>query len=241
MTRAIGPFPSAGHNWINHHQFDLEDAEDLGTFKRLLEWADILIDNHTPQTLEDLGLGWDAIHALNPGLVYVSITPYGRTGPRAGAKGDELTIIHAGGLGNLLPARSVDVDRAPVKLGGFQVGYNGGLFAALASMSVLMGRDKTGGGELIDISLQEVVLALVSPGVTGYRYHGTTWSRVPDRPPAMGRMQTSDGYIVINPFDNHHFDAYRKLMGNPDWLEGDDWLSLEYRDPTERTLTRAPR
>jgi crotonobetainyl-CoA:carnitine CoA-transferase CaiB-like acyl-CoA transferase len=240
-AREYGPFPKEGPNpeksalflYINTSKraitLDLGNQQGLEKFKRLLEWADILLDNHPPQTLEQYGLGWDALHTLNPDLIYINITPYGRTGPRADVKGDELTIIHAGGLGNLLPARSVNIDLPPVKLGGSQVGYIGGLVAALAAISFFVGRNTIGEGQLIDISLQEVILALVSPNVTGTRYHETTWCRVPDRPPAMGRMQTKDGYVVLNAFDNHHFKAYREMMGNPEWAEGDGWLDLEYR------------
>ncbi len=240
-ARSYGPFPSSGPHpersalflYLNTSKraiaLDLEKPADRSVFKRLVEWADLLVDDHPPSALGGIGLGWDMLHAMNPGLVYASITPYGRTGPRAKVKGDELTVIHAGGLGNLLPTRSVDANRAPVKMGGNQAGYCGGLTAALTAMAMLIGRMRTGRGGPIDISLQEVILALVSPGVANTRYHKTTWSRVPDRPPAMGRMETSDGYVVLSAFDNHHFKAYRELMGSPEWAEGDEWLTLEYR------------
>jgi len=208
---------------------DLHNENGLAKFKRLLEWADVLIDNHAPETLEYVGLGWDALHELNASLVYVSITPYGRTGPRARVRGDELTLIHASGLGNLLPTRSADISRAPVKMGGCQVGYHGAVAAALAALGAIIGRKQTGRGQLIDVSLQEVMLNMVSPMVAGTRYHRTTWSRVPDRPPAMGRMQTQDGYVILNAFDDHHFQAFRELMGNPKWCAGDEWMSMKYR------------
>ncbi|MBL7176316.1 MAG: CoA transferase [Desulfobacteraceae bacterium] len=240
-SRSFGPFPKSGPHpeksatflYLNTSKkgvvLDLDTVEGLADFKKLLQWADLLIDNHPPRILEGLGLSWDTLHALNPGLVYTSITPYGRTGPRANIKGDELTLIHAGGLGNLLPTRSIDVDRAPVKIGGYPVGYHGGIVAALASLAAVIGKMRTGLGQLIDISLQEVILAMVSPTVASTRYHKTTWCRVPDRPPPMGRMKTKDGYVILNAFDNHHFKALRDLMGNPEWLEGDEWLSLAYR------------
>ena len=208
---------------------DLSSDQGIDLFKKLVKWADILIDNHPPGFLQDLGLSWTVMQEMNQGLVYTSITPYGRSGPRANSKGDELTLIHAGGLANLLPARSVDVDRAPVKLGGFPVGYHGGIVAALASLAALLGRKNTGRGQLIDISLQEVIVSLLSPIVASNRYHDTTWSRVPDRPPAMGRMQTSDGYVVVNAADDHHFRALRELMGKPKWAEGDEWDDQHYR------------
>jgi len=241
QARQCGPFPKRGPHPEHSALFlynntskrgitlNLDKPEGLDAFKRLLKWADVLIDNHPTQYLEDLGLGWEAISKLNPSLIYTSITPYGRTGPRAGLKGDELTIIHAGGLGNLLPTRSVDINRAPVKMGGYAVGYHGGITAALATMAAVLGRMKTGRGQLIDISLQEIVLALVRVNVARARYESDTWSRVPDRPPAMGRMKTSDGYIVVGTPEDHHFVAFRELMGNPEWIAGPKWEQQAYR------------
>lgn len=240
-ARSFGPFPESGshpersglylYNNTSKRSIalNLTSKEGLDTFKKLIVWADALIDNHAPAVLEDLGLGWEKIHQLNPQLVYTSITPYGRTGPRSGVKGDELTLIHAGGLGNLMPARSVGIDLPPVKLGGFQVAYYGAIAAALTTLSVISNRLKTGGGRLLDISLQEVTMAMVAPNITGNRYDRSTWSRVPDRPPASGRMQTRDGYIIFAAADDHHFRAFRELAGKPDWIAGDEWDNRVYR------------
>jgi len=208
---------------------DLETAEGREAFQRFITWADVLVDNYPPRYLEGLGFSWDSMSALNPALVYTSITPYGRTGPRADVKGDELTLIHAGGLGNLMPTRAVDIDRAPVKMGGRPVGYHGGVTAALATIGALMGRVKTGRGRAIDVSLQEVILAMIQPNVAGNRYHGSSWSRVPDRPPATGRMKSKDGYIIVGAPEDHHFSALVELMGNPDWATGPQWKSMASR------------
>ena len=240
-SRECGPFPKSGphpersamflYNNTSKRGITLnpDKPEGLNALKRLLKWADVLIDNHPPQRLESLGLTWKAMSQLNPGLIYTSITPYGRTGPQSGDKGDELTIIHAGGLGNLLPTRSVDVNRAPVKIGGYAVGYHGGITAAVVTLATLLDRMKTGRGRLIDISLQEVILTMVRVNVANSRYQGATWSRVPDRPPAMGRMETSDGYIVVAAIEDHHFRAFTELMGNPEWVAGPQWETLAYR------------
>jgi len=240
-SRLCGPFPKTGphpeysalflYNNTSKRGITLNPTTEEGAviFKRLIEWADILIDNHQPGYLEARGINPSTLQQINPTLIYTSITPYGLTGPRVNVKGDELTLIHAGGLGNLLPARAVNAHRAPVKMGGYAVGYQGAITASLATLGALIGSKKTGRGRIIDISLQEVILNMVRNNVAGYRYQGTTWSRVPDRPPAMGRMQTSDGYIVIGTPENHHFIAFRELMGNPEWLAGKEWERLDYR------------
>jgi crotonobetainyl-CoA:carnitine CoA-transferase CaiB-like acyl-CoA transferase len=65
--------------------------------------------------------------------------------------------------------------------------------------------------------------------MTMNRYQFTTWHRVPDRPPAMGRMKTSDGYIILAANDDHHFRAVRELMGNPKWARDEGWNNRGYR------------
>ncbi|MBU4319317.1 MAG: CoA transferase [Proteobacteria bacterium] len=208
---------------------DFTKPRDVDTFKKLVKWADALIDNHAPAVLESIGLGWDQLKKENPDLIYTCITPFGRTGPNAEIQGNELIACHAGGLANLLPARSVDISHAPVKLAGFQINYNAGLVAALMTLVLAGNRANTGGGELVDISLQETALSLVNPLVASNRYDGSTWHRVPDRPPGMGRMQTSDGYVVLAAADDHHFRAFRELMGKPDFVASDEWDNRHFR------------
>ena len=240
-ARQVGPFPKSGPHPERSALFlynntskrgitlNLDTAEGIDALKRLIKWADVLIDGMPFQYLENLGLSWEAISELNPSLIYTSITPYGRTGPRAGVKGDELTLVQAGSLGNLLPTRAESIDRAPIKPGGYFVGYHGGLSAALATVGAALGQRKTGKGRMIDISLQETIVTMIRPNIASNRYQHTNWSRVPDRPPAMGRMETKDGYIVIGTPENHHFIAFRKLMGNPEWIAGKEWETLAYR------------
>src|SRR6185503_1098823 len=113
---------------------------DRELLAELLERADVLIEDTAPGFLESIGLGPAELRRRNPGLVVTSITPYGRAGRRAAMPGGELTVTHAGGLGSTLPTRSEDVDRAPIKLGGWQIAHCAGIVAALATMSALYGR-----------------------------------------------------------------------------------------------------
>jgi crotonobetainyl-CoA:carnitine CoA-transferase CaiB-like acyl-CoA transferase len=209
---------------------DLDRPDGLEAFRRLVAWADVLIDNHPPERLESLGLGWDELRQQNPGLILASLTPYGRTGPRAQAKGGELTSFHAGGLGNLLPTRSEDISRPPIKAGGYPTGYSTGLTAAVAIAGALYGRRANGDeGRLIDVSEQEAILALVRTNVASTIYHGTVWSRVPERPPALGRLKCKDGYVVALLIEDRHWRAFVDLMGNPEWASGPEWGTLFYR------------
>ncbi len=196
---------------------DLDDDRDRETFAALLADAAVLIADRQPpvETRAD--------------LIVAAVTPYGLAGPRAAAPAGELTLTHGGGLVNQMPTRSRDIDRAPVTLGGHQAGYHGGLVAALAVAALLYERRRGGAGARVDVSIQDVMVSLVAPLLASARYHETTWSRVPDRPPAMGRLRTSDGYVILNAFDDHHFELFRELMGHPSWCEGDEWKDMAYR------------
>ena len=196
---------------------DLGDDGDRETFAALLGDAAVLITDRQP-----------SVEAPDD-LIVAAVTPYGLAGPRAAAPAGELTLTHGGGLVNQMPVRSRDVDRAPVTLGGHQAGYHAGLVAALAVASMLYGRRRGGDGARVDVSIQDVMVSMVAPLLASARYHETTWSRVPDRPPAMGRLRTSDGYVILNAFDDHHFVLFRELMGNPSWCAGDEWKDMAYR------------
>ena len=196
---------------------DLDDGRDRETFAALLGDAAVLIADREPPV------------EAPADVIVAAVTPYGLDGPRAAAPAGELTLTHGGGLVNQMPARSRDIDRAPVTLGGHQAGYHGGLVAALAVAALLYERRRGGAGARVDVSIQDVMVSLVAPLAASARYHETTWSRVPDRPPAMGRLRTSDGYVILNAFDDHHFELFRELMGSPSWCAGDEWKDMAYR------------
>jgi CoA:oxalate CoA-transferase len=249
-ARGFGPFPGNKRHREKSALFlynntskrgmtlDLNTIEGKKLFLQLIQWADAFIDNYPTGHLQGLGLDNEVLQKTNPGLIHTSITPYGHTGPRSHVKGDELTISHASGLANLLPVRSKDINRAPVKAGGFQVAYQAALNGALVTMAALIGKYKTGKGRVIDVAMQEVMVGFIRPNITGSRYQRSSWSRVPDRPPAMGRMKTSDGYLVLGAVEDNHFSNLREMMGNPPWMAGDQWLNMNYR--THHMMDIAP-
>jgi crotonobetainyl-CoA:carnitine CoA-transferase CaiB-like acyl-CoA transferase len=240
-ARAFGPFPdgklhrekSALFLYNNTSKrgiaLDLKTTKGKELFSRLLKWTDVLIDNYPVEYLANLGFSDEAIRGINPQIVYVTITPYGRTGPRSKVKADELTLAHACGIANLMPVRSADIRRAPVRPGGFQMGYQSALNAAVAVMASILSRSKTGKGRIIDVSMYDTLVGFLRPGIAGCRYQRSSWSRVPDRPPAMGRMKTSDGYLILGAVEDNHFRNLREMMGNPTWMQGEKWLNMAYR------------
>jgi crotonobetainyl-CoA:carnitine CoA-transferase CaiB-like acyl-CoA transferase len=170
-TRRRGPFlggephPDAGAQWLARNLgkrsvvLDLDAAVDRERLQALLREADVVLETCTPEARERLGLGADALRALNPRLVACSITPYGRSGPKAALRGSDLTALAASG--NLF--MTGDADRAPVRCSMPVTHYHGAAEAALGVLFALWHRDRTEQGQHVDVALQEL---MVMPNMT---------------------------------------------------------------------------
>jgi len=153
------PHPDCGATWIARNLgkhslvLDLTVPADVARLRALAADADVLIES-SPGGLGAIGLGYDDLHALNPRLVVCSITPYGRSGPKRDQRGSDLTVLAASG--NLF--MTGDADRAPVRCSMPVTHYHGGAEAAGGILAALWQRDRTGAGQHVDVSLQELML-----------------------------------------------------------------------------------
>ncbi len=126
------------------------DREDL---LRLLDGADVLVESRTPGEMEQLGLGFETLARRNPGLVQVSITPFGQTGPKAKWAASDLTVLAASGALWLMG----DEDRPPVRISVPQTFLHAGAEAAAATLVALHERRRSGRGQHVDVSAQQAV------------------------------------------------------------------------------------
>jgi crotonobetainyl-CoA:carnitine CoA-transferase CaiB-like acyl-CoA transferase len=164
--RTVGPFlggdldPEGSLSWWAYARgkrsivLDIGAEQDRPTLMRLIETADVLVESEPVGRLEQLGLGDAALEALNPALIHVSMTGYGRTGPKAHWAWTDLTLMAAGGP--LVMAG--DEDRAPVRVGVPQAFAHAAAEAAAGVMVALHSRLHTGLGQRIDLAAQEAVM-----------------------------------------------------------------------------------
>jgi len=131
-------------------------------FRRLAARADVVLETAAPGMLEALGLGWETLHAERPGLVWCSLTPFGRTGPYARFRAHDLVLVAMGGNAAL----TGDPDRAPVRCTLPTAYYAAGPEAAAGIAMALYARARSGRGQLVDVSMQECQLAtlVTAPG-----------------------------------------------------------------------------
>jgi crotonobetainyl-CoA:carnitine CoA-transferase CaiB-like acyl-CoA transferase len=132
---------------------DPESVDDRDALLRLIESADVLVESRKPGEMERLGLGFEELARLNPALVYVSVTPFGQTGPKAGWAASDLTVFAASGALWLMG----DEDRPPVRISVPQSFLHAGAEAASATLVALHERRRSGRGQHVDVSAQQAV------------------------------------------------------------------------------------
>src|SRR4030042_3803100 len=157
-SRRRGPFPgdiphqekSGLFLYLNSNKkgltLDVKKPEGKKIFKKLVEKTDVLIEDRPPGELGALDLGYEKLKSLNPGLIMISITPYGDRGPFKDYKAYQLNTVHVSGQGYLLPIPALDMDRPPVKVGGPRSGFDVGLVAVVAVTAAFYWKVLTGQG-----------------------------------------------------------------------------------------------
>ncbi len=204
---------------------DLRDETDRRRFAALARAADILVDDGSAFALDDLGLGYDELSRANPGLVYVTITPFGMSGPYRGFLSGELIAQAVGGL----MYGFGDPDERPAMAPfspGLQLSAQHAAFAALAA---IRHRTDSGRGQHVEVCVQEV-LANILAYFGRYASDGQI-NRRPGGSPTIAPTNTyptSDGFIYMQPTFPRHVDALFEWLDNP-VLEDDLWKDAAFR------------
>jgi crotonobetainyl-CoA:carnitine CoA-transferase CaiB-like acyl-CoA transferase len=137
---------------------NLKDAEDVELARRLIAGADVLLENNRPGVMDRLGLGYADLSALNPRLLYCSISAYGQSGPRAQEGGFDLTIQAMSGIMSV----TGEPDGAPVKCGVPLADFSAGLYAAFSIASALRAVQASGTGAHIDVPMLGATLGIAA-------------------------------------------------------------------------------
>ncbi len=195
---------------------DMRTPEGQQQLRRLAVEADVLVENFRPGVMDGYGLGYEALKALNPRLVYCSVTGYGSTGPRAAHPAYDPVIQASSGM----MAITGTAETGPMKSGAPVVDYGAGLAAAFAISAALRQRDATGEGQFIDVSMFETSLALMGNAVTENLTSGSeprAWGNgFGHFIPANRCFETADGLLWIAASEAHRLRALWATLGRED-------------------------
>jgi crotonobetainyl-CoA:carnitine CoA-transferase CaiB-like acyl-CoA transferase len=147
---------------------NLKTAAGREILKRLVAGADVMVENYRPGAFEALGLGCDAMAAVNPRLIYCSISAFGQDGPRRNQTAYDHVIQATSGLMATTGTEAVN----PIKFGSPAVDYATGTMGAFALAAALFQRERTGRGQRIDLAMLDVAMILMSSHLTGYLRNG---------------------------------------------------------------------
>lgn len=204
---------------------DLRTTAGREMFMDFARIADVVFESFKPGTLDELGIGWDVLRDVNPRLVLTSITPFGQTGPYACYEGEEIVLYALSGI----MSYSGRLDREPLKHGGVQAQYAGALNGAAATAVALLGRERTGQGEHIDISILQCIASTVIHAQGFYSFAGGVIGRRSSKTSSInGLAPCKDGYVVLQLPNEAAWRGLATLLGRPELLE------FPFNDPIER-------
>jgi len=218
----------------------LDPAQPSGAelFRKLIADADILIENRPPGFLEKLGLGYEALHALNPRLIVVSISPFGQSGPYRDWKGGELIEWGMSLAGNNTPTLVDDPEREnPLKAPGHPAEMLGAANAAAAAMFALFQRDATGEGQWIDAPCWQAAATTAKIEMAVWSYVGLPFSRLRKNVSVgLEPLPCRDGYVYTLWAADTHWKALKQLLGNPESLAIEVFDTLAGRHENDDVL-----
>lgn len=178
---------------------------------RLLETADVLIENFRPQTARQLGFDYEAIHKRFPKLVYCSITGFGPSGPMSERPAYDALLQAYTGLMSI----TGEADRSPMRVGVAVADYSSALYAVYGILGALAGRDKIGGGQKVDISLMESMVSLLSYHNASFWGTGVAPARLGTAHPAVAPLRvfdTADGHMLVMTGNQKQWHALCKTL-----------------------------
>tara|TARA_B100002049_G_scaffold209326_1_gene171144 strand:- start:948 stop:1976 length:1029 start_codon:yes stop_codon:yes gene_type:complete len=208
---------------------DLETPGQAESVRRLAQESDILVESFAPGYLESLGLGYNSLAEINPGLIYVSVTPFGQSGPYRDYKGSDIVAQAVGALMYTIGLP----DREPLKVGGESALYTTGISAFSAAMLALHVRDAQGYGQHVDISAMDVMtVAQIHSSINEQFGH------TPVRRPT-NLVRAKDGWVspgLETGVQQGTWPKVCQLMGVPEFAEDPRFTTQEARRTNQQEL-----
>lgn len=221
---------------------NLKHARGRDLLFEMVRRADVLLENFSPGTMDDLGVGWRVLHELNPRLIYATGTGFGITGPDRDNLAMDLTIQAASGIMSVTGAP----DGPPMKAGPTLVDFMGGIHLYAAVLTALYERDRSGDGRLVEVAMQETVYSSLAASYEYYHRTGNPPPRAGNRQAALSSTpynvyECADGYAAIHVVTEGHWQNLIKAMGRPELADDPRFKTnadrVAHMDDTDAVVT----
>lgn len=212
---------------------DLKQPAGNAIARQMIQRADIVVENFRVGGMASLGLGYDDLRTINPGLIYCSITGYGQTGPYKDRAGYDAVIEAEGGIMSITgPGRDETGAGQPYKVGVAIVDITAGLNAVVAILAALHHRTATGLGQAIDIALLDTQVSWLANIASGYLVSGETPARYGNAHASIVPYQTfraADGWMTVAVGNDSQFQKLCALLHHPAWAEDARFMTNQAR------------
>ena len=218
---------------------DLATAEGQRIVRALVARSDILLENYKVGTLARYGLGYDDLKAINPGLIYCSVTGFGQTGPRAEHAAYDFMIQAMGGLMSVTGERDDLPGGGPQKVGIPIVDLMTGMYTSVAVLAALARRSETGVGDYIDIGMLDVMVGSLANQGMNYLVSGKTPKRAGNKHPNIQPQDVfgcADGHVVLVVGNDGQFAKFCDVVGRPEWPADERFASNGARVRNQQVL-----
>ena len=223
---------------------DITRPEGQRLVKELVAESDVLLENFKVGGLKRYGLDYDSLAAINPRLIYCSITGFGQDGPYAERPGYDFLIQGMGGLMSITGQPDGEPGGGPVKAGVALTDITTGLYAAIAVLAAVNHRHQSGEGQHIDMALLDVQVATLANQAMNFLTSGTAPGRMGNAHPNIVPYQTfpvADGDIILTIGNDGQFARFCEVAGRPEWASDERYATNAARVANRDTLIPALR
>ena len=205
---------------------DLKHAEGRAIFERLVPHFDVVAENFKPGTMQKLGLGYEALSRIHPGVVFVSISGFGNLAETPYASWPAYAPIVEAMAGLYEPNRR-EGEPPPVVVAGALGDNAAALYALIGTLAALRQRERTGRGQHVDISMFDAMVAMTDMVPFMWSLGEPPSAATAGRTGVVGAFQASDGHFVIAIFRDHQFERLARTVGHPEWCEDPRFATRE--------------
>lgn len=218
---------------------DLQKPEAIAIVKKLASRVDVVMENFRPGVMDKLGIGYEALSEINPKLIYCAVSGFGQTGPDRLRPGYDGKVQALSGI----MAITGHPETGPTRAGFAVCDVLSGATAAFGVSSALYQRDRTGKGQLIDVSMLEATMAFLSGQIADWSVAGhrqqLSGNQAVSRKTTANLFKAGDGYILLAVNNEKQYRALMSALGREDTLSDPrfaDWFSRNENEPALRAI-----
>jgi formyl-CoA transferase len=212
---------------------DIAKSEGQEIIRKMAQQSDILVENYKVGGLKHYGLDYESLKAINPKLIYCSITGFGQTGPYAERAGYDLMIQAMSGMMSITGKPDGEPGGGPQRAGVAITDVFTGIYATSAILAALEVRHRTGEGQYIDMALLDVGMAILANQAAGFLNTGSVPQRQGNSHPSLSPYQdfpTKDGSMLLAIGNDGQFARFCAAAGQPQWADDVRFASMAARN-----------